>query len=40
MVFSHENRILSDRIMGVEIPIPPNMIYAAAPDGASCAAGQ
>jgi hypothetical protein len=23
-----------DRIMGVETPIPPNMIYAAAPDGA------
>jgi hypothetical protein len=31
---SHENRILSDRIMGVETPIPQNMIYAAAPDGA------
>jgi len=31
---SYENRILSDRIMEVETPIPPIMIVAAAPDGA------
>jgi len=31
---SHENRILSDRIMGVEIFIPPIMIGAGDPDGA------
>jgi hypothetical protein len=28
------NRILSDRTMGVETPIPPITICAAAPDGA------
>ena len=31
---SYENRILLDRKMGVETPIPPIMIYAAAPGGA------
>jgi hypothetical protein len=32
---SYENQILSERIIGVETPIPPIMINAAAPDGAS-----
>ena len=30
---SHENRILSDRIMGVETPIPPIMIMPPPPKG-------
>jgi hypothetical protein len=34
MPVSSENRILSDNIMGVETPIPPIMICAAAPDEA------
>jgi hypothetical protein len=33
-MFSRENRNLSDREMGVETPIPPITIYAAAPEGA------
>jgi hypothetical protein len=33
-MISHENCILSDRIMGVETPITPIMTYAAAHDGA------
>jgi hypothetical protein len=28
---SYENRIRSDKIMGVETPIPPIMIFAATP---------
>jgi hypothetical protein len=32
-MFSRENRILSDRIPGVEVPIPQIMICAPAPGG-------
>jgi hypothetical protein len=32
--FSYKNRIFSDRIIGVETPKPPIMIYASSPDGA------
>jgi hypothetical protein len=34
MKVSDENRIFSNKIMGVETSIPPIMIYAAAPGGA------
>jgi hypothetical protein len=32
-MISHENRILSDTMMGVETPIPPFTMNAAAPEG-------
>jgi len=31
---SHENRFIPELMMGVDTPIPPVMIVAAAPDGA------
>jgi hypothetical protein len=33
-MISHENRLIPESMMGVDTPIPPIMICAAAPDGA------